>query len=61
MQGTDRGYGRHPFDPQIFIAVCDEVVPQAKPTECDGGMIRILHLGGEGVGSDLADAPPVLR
>jgi len=61
MQGTDRRYRCHPFESQILIAVCDEVVPQAKPAECDGGMICVLHVGGEGVGSDLADAPPALR
>jgi hypothetical protein len=49
---ADRRYGRHPFDSQIFVAVCDEVVPQAKPAECDGGgryVYSILGAKGSGV------------
>jgi hypothetical protein len=47
MPGTDRRYRCHPFESQIIIAVCDEVVPPARPAAWDGGMICVLHIWGQ--------------
>jgi hypothetical protein len=57
LNGPVQPLGTQPVQPTLYTA--NTTPPQ--PAECDRGMIRVLHVGGERVGSDLADAPPALR
>jgi hypothetical protein len=60
MNWANGGDCEHPFLPQEFIALRNDIVTQTQPAKLKRGLVLVLHGRAESIGSNLPDVPPRL-